>query len=137
VAGVLRRDLGGISSLRRLIAEHPEAVHYELLRLGLRLEQLGTKHLTWFDLKAVVVSLPHGNAIQRAEHGEDALWGLPEHLIATVIDVLQAANWQRAGDKDARRPDPIRRPGTRPTPLTDERKRALAARLPYLQKTGA
>lgn len=44
-------------------------------------------------------------------HGDDARWGLAEQLLATAVDVLQMANWQRGGDKKARRPKPIPRPG--------------------------
>lgn len=43
--------------------------------------------------------------------GYDNAWTLTEHLTATVIDVLQIANWQRAGDNKARKPDRVQRPG--------------------------
>lgn len=39
------------------------------------------------------------------------MWGLPEQLLAAVLDALNVANWQRQGDKRAKRPKPIRRPG--------------------------
>lgn len=40
-----------------------------------------------------------------------AAWTLGDHLIAHVGDLLALANWQRAGDENARRPDQIPRPG--------------------------
>jgi len=42
---------------------------------------------------------------------QDASWSVTDHLLAAVVDVLQAANWQRAGDSKAPRPKPIPRPG--------------------------
>lgn len=41
----------------------------------------------------------------------DAVWGLPEQLQAVTADLLAEGNWQRAGDKHAKRPKPIERPG--------------------------
>jgi len=55
--------------------------------------------------------LPRESATQQALHGEAALWGLPEQLLAGIFDVLQNANWQRQGDKRAPRPKPYPRPG--------------------------
>lgn len=40
-----------------------------------------------------------------------AEWGATEHLLATAVDVLQMANWQRQG-KGAR-PKPLPRPGAK------------------------
>jgi len=42
---------------------------------------------------------------------DSAMWGLSEHLLAKVFDVLQEANWQRQGDNRAPRPEPLPRPG--------------------------
>lgn len=47
----------------------------------------------------------------RSVHGDAVAWGATEHLLATAIDVLAAANWQRGGDKKAPRPKPLPRPG--------------------------
>lgn len=47
----------------------------------------------------------------RAILGEDALWTLSNHLLATVADRIAGGNWQRGGGKGGR-PKPIRRPGT-------------------------
>ena len=42
--------------------------------------------------------------------GADRAWTLTDHLTATVVDVLQIGNWQRAGDSKAKRPTPLKRP---------------------------
>lgn len=44
-------------------------------------------------------------------NGDAAQWGWQEHLLASAVDALHAANWQRAGKKNAPRPKPVRRPG--------------------------
>jgi hypothetical protein len=44
-------------------------------------------------------------------HGDEhALWTMNELLLASVLDVLALANWQRAGGK-GNKPKPIPRPG--------------------------
>jgi hypothetical protein len=50
-----------------------------------------------------------------------------EHLLATAIDVLAAANWQRGGGKSPR-PKPLQRPD----PKEEQRKRDLSRRLSNL-----
>lgn len=52
-----------------------------------------------------------GSAIHREAHGPKADWGNSEELSARTIEVLQWANWQRAGDKTAPKPRPLTRPG--------------------------
>ena len=54
---------------------------------------------------------PHGSALHRAIAGEDHPWDLHANLLAVVADLLAAANWQRGGDPQAKRPTPIPRPG--------------------------
>ena len=46
-------------------------------------------------------------------HGEPASWQANEHLLANIVDLLNAANWQRGGNKNAPQPEPIERPGDR------------------------
>lgn len=43
---------------------------------------------------------------------EDAPWNLTNLLLASVVDTLNLANWQRGGK--GKRPRPIPRPGTKP-----------------------
>lgn len=99
---------GGILGLFRLLTEHEGAIRYDLLSLGLRLDDLGTKRLTWVDLLAVLTNLPPGSAVARARHGEFATWTAETHLLALIADVLRAANWQRASKGP--RPKPVPRP---------------------------
>lgn len=40
-------------------------------------------------------------------------WDLDTQLLAHMGDLLAGANWQRSGDKHARKPEPIKRPGLR------------------------
>lgn len=131
MAGVLGRHVGGIASLRQLAADYPEALHFELLKLGLRLDDLGSRRLSWFDLKAVVASLPPGSALHRARDGDEAVWDLHAQLLAGALDALNAANWQRAGDQNAARPQPVRRATAvkQVAPLTTETRAALNQRL--------
>ena len=43
--------------------------------------------------------------------GDEVDWDLNTQLLAGVFDQLATANWQRAGDEKAKRPDPLPRPG--------------------------
>lgn len=102
-------DAGGIRSLLGLIREHREAVEYDLIAHGLRLDQLGTRGLSWRDLLVIVRQSPTGSAVDRALSPKEAPWGLGEQLMAHVADLLATANWQRAGQGEP--PKPIVRPG--------------------------
>jgi hypothetical protein len=77
----------------------------------LRLDWLGTRRLSWRDLLVIVKQAPRESSLARAMHGEDALWGLTDHLVAAAVDELAVANWQRQGKKGAPRPKPLPRPG--------------------------
>ncbi|HLS46084.1 MAG TPA: hypothetical protein VK045_11675 [Ornithinicoccus sp.] len=106
-------DGGGIEGLLRLLDEYGEAVEYDLITLGLRLDDLGTERLNWRDLWVIVNNLPRTSALVRAVAGEDAQWGLLEQLVARAADSLEVANWQRQGKAHAPRPKPIPRPGAK------------------------
>lgn len=67
--------------------------------------------LSWRRLGVLVAALPRESATVRAHVGEAAEWGHVEHLLAAAVDVLQQANWQRAGNRNAPKPQPLRRPG--------------------------
>lgn len=69
--------------------------------------------LTWRDLYVIVKQSPPDSAIYRSTAGPDHAWGLQEHLLAGVFDLLAAANWQRAGDEKAKRPERLERPGVK------------------------
>ena len=59
--------------------------------------------------------LPPESATARAIGGPSFAWTTTEHLLASVVDVLAVANWQRSGRSRGRRPQPIERPGNRRT----------------------
>lgn len=48
--------------------------------------------------------------------GEDAQWGLTEHLAAAQLDTLNTLAWMQSEDgaKNRNRPSPVRRPGVEP-----------------------
>jgi hypothetical protein len=130
VGGAVDDRSGGIFGLRRLLREHGEAVEYDLIERGLRLWQLGTAELSWRDLWVLVRNVPQSSALGKARDPEGWMWDLPAFLMAGQFDALQGANWQRAGDPKAKRPDPLPRPGVVPaevrkpsTPTTIEKLR--------------
>lgn len=61
---------------------------------------------------SLLEQLPWDSATVRSIHGEIAIWGSVEHLLAMAVDALRMANWQRSSDKKIPRPEPIPRPGT-------------------------
>lgn len=77
---------------------------------------MGLPSFTWGDLEVVLEQLGPESAYVRAVHGDEAMWGLPEHLMALAIDALNVANWQRSADgaKGRNYPKPIPRPGVGP-----------------------
>lgn len=72
---------------------------------------LGTDRLTWRRLDVLIAYLPRDSATVREVHGEKVAWGPTEHLLASAVDLLAAGVWQRGGDKKAKRPQPVPRPG--------------------------
>lgn len=80
----------------------------------------------------LVANLPGGSALWRAA-GVDAGWTEEAHLLATVVDVLQLANWQRGGK--GQKPNPLLRPtdlraATERADREESRARAWLARHP-------
>lgn len=117
MAGGVRSQGGGILGLRRLLAEHQEAIEYDLIGLGLRLDWLGTEALSWRDLLVITHKSPQGSALYAGVHGERSEWGLSEFLLAHMIDLLAEANWQRTG-RPGGHPKPFPRPGLEPEGTT-------------------
>jgi hypothetical protein len=118
MAGRLRGDGGGIFGLIDLLAEHGEAVEYDLIRAGLRLDDLGTERLSWRELKVVVRNTPaNESALRRAQSPEDSPWTATTLLLAEAVDALRTLAWMKTkdGQKNRNRPQPIPRPGHRPT----------------------
>lgn len=110
----IEREHGGIAGLCRLIDQYGEAIEYELIGLGLRLDWLGSELLSWRDLLVILRNLPEGSRVDRAIRGEVASWRLSDHLLAGIVDLLAVANWQRGGRKAGPRPKSVPRPGAEP-----------------------
>lgn len=112
MAGALRAGAGGIAGLHALIAEHGEAIEWDLSSYhnGRSLEDLVTGRMRWWQLRAYLSHLPRESALARSLLGDDVAWGVSEQLQAMTVDVLRAANYQRGGGKGAK-PKPLPRPG--------------------------
>lgn len=126
--GGVGRLHGGIAVVCQELDEWGEEIEYDLLTMGKRLEDLGTLALSWRDLLVIIRQAPLDSAYVRAKRGEAAHWGVAEYLLATVVDALEAANWQR-GNQGAKtpspRPKPVHRPGVK-----DEKKTFGADAIP-------
>ena len=109
----VRRVHGGIRDLLALLREHGEAVEYDLIRLGLRLDWLGTEALSWRDLHVIARQAPTDSALARSVEPDLATWGLSEQLLAMVADYLAWMQWAKTEDgaKGRRMPKRIPRPG--------------------------
>lgn len=66
--------------------------------------------MSWRHLRVLLDYLPHGSALAAEIHGPSAAYGVTEHLLLLLANVLQGANWQRIGDKHAARPKPFEAP---------------------------
>lgn len=104
------RHRGGIASLVELLSEHGEAIEFDLLSMGLRLSDLGSRLLTWRDLRVIVGNLSRGSALSRAINGDGDHWGIAEHLLASIADTLSLLGWA-AGLFRGPKPRPYQRPG--------------------------
>jgi hypothetical protein len=85
-------------------------------------------------LRVLIEHLPRDSALVRALHGEDAEWGLPEHLLAATVDQLAVGNWLFASAhtpenaSPPERPTPVSRPGIdEPEPAETATPQQLAA----------
>lgn len=109
-------EAGGIAGLVAFLREYGAAAEADLQRYyNTPLSDLTCGRLTWRRLAVLLGELPHDCAIGRAMHGDDAEWGISEHLLAAVFDSLQVGNWQRAGDPKASPPVQTKRPGVKDT----------------------
>ena len=111
-----RCEPGGITGLVLLIEEHGPAIEYDLIKLGLRLRQLGTDALSWRDLLVIAQHSGHDTALHASMEPEASPWKLSEHLLAVIADAVIAGNWMQSkdGQKNRNRPKPIPRPGVEP-----------------------
>jgi hypothetical protein len=93
-------------------------VEADLLRFyGVDLLDHYRGRLTARRLRVLIQHLPVESALVRALHGEEAQWGLTEHLLASAVDQLAAGTWMFAtvhtpeDGSPPRRPEPVPRPG--------------------------
>jgi hypothetical protein len=110
MAGSIDGVRGGIIGLVQLLNEHGEAIEYELLTIGKHISDLGTKRLSWRDLKVVVTQSPPRGALHRSIDPKGWGWSADTYLLAALTDLSAAGNWQRAGNKNKPRPTPVPRP---------------------------
>ena len=105
---------GGILGLLHVLDAHGEAIRYDLFLAGRSLDDLGSPGFSWLDLRSLLIWSPATSAYARSNLGpEVAAWAdVPTQLLATVVDLLAGANWQRAGKRGASKPKPLKRPGT-------------------------
>jgi len=109
----LRWDHGGkILAIWRTLQANGDAIEADLQRFyGIRLAQVGTKELTWRHLGVLIEHLPSNSATRRVALGDDYEWTLQNQLLAALVDGMAISIWQRGGDKKAKRPKQIPRPG--------------------------
>lgn len=115
-----RRNTGGIIGLLDYVEGNRQAVEFDLIKLGLRLRDVGSKRFTWEDLRAALVGIRSdpASSLARAVEGPDLQWTLTAQLIAAVYDQTQYSNYllrRLAGDDKADLPEPLPRPGVKPT----------------------
>lgn len=114
----VERDAGGIRGLLRLLEEHGEAVEYDCLTHGFRLEEVGLS-FSWRDLRTLVTrwgGLP-GTALYRSAHGHEG-WSDEAHLLALLVDSVAWLDYHQiklANPKNnPKKPEPVPRPGDKP-----------------------
>lgn len=112
---------GGIDGLLELLGQHGEAIGADLIAMGLRLRDVGTKALPWIDLITIVRHLPPTSALGRSLEAEneeeqgDRYWDLHAHILAAILDTLRLILWVLTGHKKKNKPEPTKRPGARPS----------------------
>ena len=110
------------------------AIESDLHDKGLDLVDLWRGKLSLRKVKVITDHLGPTSALQRAI--TDSSWTDIEELLATLIDVEKLALWQRAGDKNARRPEPYPRPGMEQAKEANLRAKAEAFRRTQMKGQG-
>lgn len=98
MAGGFRGERGGIRGLRELISGHSSAIEYDLIKLGLRLDDLGGR-LSWRDLKVVVDHLPPESALAASVQRAASPWSRTDLLLGMLINQFEAYRWGKADPK--------------------------------------
>lgn len=103
MAGRLRSHRGGITSLLELHEKFPEAVEFDLIRLGLRWRDVGSKRLSWRDALVIVNQLDEDSALARAMNPELAV--RLDRWLEFISYQLDRAAVQRGNQSGAKRKD--------------------------------
>ena len=118
--GILRRD-GGIVSLGAFVAEHAEAIEYDLLtKAGHELRDIG-RTLSWNALASFILYVDTDSALARELNEEYSLWATQlktNGILADIFDMLAQinANLVAIGTHDKSKPfKPYPRPGMEET----------------------
>ncbi|MCG5460852.1 hypothetical protein MED01_004278 [Micromonospora sp. MED01] len=83
--------------------------------------------MTRRELLVLVRHLPPDSPLGIALHGEAGRWSTTDHLLASTVELLAGANWQRGGGKGSK-PKPLPRPDAR----AEKRRREYVGRLQRL-----
>lgn len=116
MAGPGRGHTGKILGLLDLIDDHGEAIEFDLITLGLRLRNLGSKNFSWRDLYVIVTHLPASSATHRSVLGdEETEWTLTNHLLAGIAEGIGWLKWAKTkdGERNRNQPKQIPRPGVK------------------------
>lgn len=114
MAGGFGYRTGGILGLYDFLEKHREAIDYDLLVRGFHSEDLGTARLSWYDLHVLIKRWLKTADTATSDAVNGQVWSIDAQIMAMAVDVLQIANWQRAGKKTAPRPKPLPRPWLKP-----------------------
>ena len=84
----------------------------DLIRVGLRLRDLGSESFTWTDLRALITHSPPDSALRRKLDVHEG-WTADTFLLAAAVDALNWIAWTKTvdGQKNRNRPRPLPRPG--------------------------
>ena len=108
MAGGVQGDAGGIGGLLYLLREHTEAFEYDLITLGLRLDDLVSERLSWWELKVLVMHSGPDRAVHRALNKR---WRSTDQveLLRSIELWMRRLYWQRTQSAKQGRdfPEPI------------------------------
>lgn len=113
---------GGSVALGRLTEDHGAALLADLwryYRVDLRDVFTESPAISPRLILALTEQLPEDSALVAAHNGGPQFrgWTAGRYLLAGVFDALQAANWQRAGNRGTK-PRPVSRPRQKPRVVT-------------------
>lgn len=131
------RDAGGIHGLLAFHEEHSEAVERDLIALGLRWRDVGSRNFTWRDLQVIVTAAGPDSAVYAVASPDKRAWSTTHYILADIYDAIRWLTYAviRMGGGKSRKPKPYPRPGredtqrevttfkpTKPLPIAELRK---------------